>query len=61
MRTKFRDHAENFGEEIFRSIPKCNRTRLKSKLYNHRSKSEILTEDLEYKNCPLDHMLTDTW
>ena len=33
---------------------------LKSKLYNDISKSEIFTEDLEYKNCFLDHTLTDT-
>jgi hypothetical protein len=32
---------------------------LKSKLYDDISKSEIFTEDLEYKNCFLDHTLTD--
>ncbi len=32
---------------------------LKSKLYDDIVESEFFTEDLEYKNCLLDHMLTD--
>ncbi len=32
---------------------------LKSKLYDDIVKSEIFTEDLEHKNCLLDHTLTD--
>jgi hypothetical protein len=61
MRTRFSEHAEKFGEEIVFAKPEHVRTRLKCELYNHRNKSRILTEDLEYKNCQLDHTLTDTW
>jgi len=61
MRTRFSEHAENFGEEIFFSRSERVRKTLKCELYNHRTKSGILSEDLEYKNCQLDHMLTDTW
>lgn len=61
MSTEFRDHVEKFGEEIFRAVRKTRRTRLKCKLYNHSFKTEIFTEDLEYKTCRLDHTLTDMW
>jgi len=59
LRTEFRDHVEKIGEEIFSFILKCHGVTLKCELYNHQSKSGILTEDLEYKNCQLDLTLTD--
>jgi hypothetical protein len=58
METKIRDAAENFGEEFFRAAFDSEGARLISKLFNCRSKSGILREDLEYKTCRLDHMLT---
>jgi len=58
MKTKFRDAAENFGEEFFRAAFDHDGAMLISKLFNCMSKSGILPEDLEYKNCPLDLMLT---
>ena len=59
VRTEFCDHAEKKGEEKFSFISKKNRATLKFQLYNLTGKSEVLTEDLEYKNCPLDLTLTD--
>jgi hypothetical protein len=58
MKTKIRDVAENFGEEFFRAAFDYDRATLISKLFNCRSKSGILREDLEYKTCPLDLTLT---
>jgi hypothetical protein len=59
METKIRDAAENLGEEFFRAAFDSDGARLISKLFDCRLKSGILREDLEYKNCPLDLMLTD--
>ena len=61
LRTEFCDHAEKNGEEKFSCASKRNGATLKCQLYNDRSKSGILPEDLEYKNCPLDLTLTDMW
>ena len=58
MRTKIRDAAENFGEEFFRAAVYYDGVMLISKLFNCISKSGILRQDLEYKNCPLDLTLT---
>jgi hypothetical protein len=58
MKTKIRDAAENFGEEFFRAEINHDGGRLICDLFNHRVKSGILREELEYKNCPLDHTLT---
>jgi len=54
METKIRDATENFGEEFFRAPFNYDGAMLIFKLFNCRSKSGILREDLEYKNCPLD-------
>jgi hypothetical protein len=58
VRTDFCDHAEKNGEEKFSFNSKKYRATLKLELYNDTRKSEVLTEDLEYKNCPLDLTLT---
>jgi len=58
MRTKIRDAAEDFGEEFFRAAFNYDGVMLICKLFNCISKSGILREDLEYKNCPLDLTLT---
>ena len=60
LRTEFCDHAEKNGEENFSRAPKKNGATLKSKIHIVKGRSEILTEDFEYKNCPLDLTLTDT-
>ena len=54
MKKFFQIYKKNFRRE------KNDGVMLKSKLYDDISKSEIFTEDLEYKNCFLDHTLTDT-
>jgi hypothetical protein len=60
MRTKIREAAEKFGNKIFRALHENTRTRLIFNLINVYADQEILLEDLEYKNCPLDLTLTDT-
>jgi hypothetical protein len=58
MKTKIRDSAEDFGEEFSRAAFDYDGATLICELFNCRSKSGILREDLEYKNCPLDLTLT---
>ena len=60
MRTKIREASEKFGNEIFRAVRENTRTRLIFNLINVYANQEILLEDLEYKNCPLDLTLTGT-
>ena len=50
MRTDFCERAEYFGEEFFRANREHDGATLICDLFNHVSKSGILTGDFEYKN-----------
>jgi hypothetical protein len=58
MQTKICDGADKFGEEIFRVTRVHSGVSLICNLFKLIVKTGILPEDLEYKTCRLDLMLT---
>jgi hypothetical protein len=61
MRTEICEAAEKFANEIFRASRENNGVTLIFNSLNVRRCKEILPEDLEYKNCPIDLTLTGMW